>query len=361
MPQHVARIYLLGSNSPFDPWHLTTQPTKALSEFIDPVRWELFAEEVNCECAEAMRWQTLAEGILAWLCLPFAEHLRWRLRRLRARKLATFVWNHSEDVRASNSFWRFIRDNSGRYVLKFGTDPTVTLGYIDVLDYGKEVQDWAVKPQLPAVLVAAGDGSYMAPFVLDYTDPFVQTVGAYFGSNSWQQVLLSFNILSRLLPPNPEEEDIQKLRDSVSKVWTHVLPKSDFEIAVLLFEAPIKTLPKKRRQWQKRVASDGAVQRQDSWESLMTARRGENVPAFSGCASPSGALTPTRQNTSSTTEAGSTAGSTLMGNDCKMCSRLALIVIKVQHTATGQGSKGASSHGQGLGFEKRPPTAPDKT
>lgn len=140
--------------------------------------------------------------------MPVAEWLRWRLRLVRAADVASFVWSTSEASRPDQSVWRLIMDNTSRFGLKFGTDWQMTLAYLDVLDYDRSLQDWAVKPQLPMVLAAAGDGEYTGPYQLDYSDPFVLSVAEYLGRRTWHQVLLAFNQLARLLPPSPTAEDI---------------------------------------------------------------------------------------------------------------------------------------------------------
>ncbi|CAE7940620.1 unnamed protein product, partial [Symbiodinium necroappetens] len=64
---------------------------------------------------------------------------------------------------------------------------------------------------------------------LDYADPFVQSVGQYLGRRIWHQVLLPFNLLARLLPPNPTEEDLRPLFRSMQRVSSRVLLQTDIE------------------------------------------------------------------------------------------------------------------------------------
>lgn len=236
LPCHTMRIYLQGVNCPSDPWRLEPRPPEELSDVIDPFRWETFSRRLNRLCARGVRLQQLAEGVLQWVYLPLAEYLRWRIRLSRAEDVAAFVWSWSEVSRPDQTFWRFIRDNSGRFGLKFGTDWQMTLGFIDVLDYGCSSEDWAVKPRLPMVLVAGGDGGYTAPYRLEYTDTFVQSVSQYLGEQAWHQVLLSFNQLSRLLPKHPTEEDARPLRQLMVRVSEGILHQTDLECHAVIFE-----------------------------------------------------------------------------------------------------------------------------
>lgn len=300
LPYHAVRIYLLGENSPRDPWRLDRSPPEELSHLIDPLRWESFAAQVTQQCKEKMRVQYVVEDVVRWLYLPLAEYIRWQLRLSRALKLAAFVWAWSEDSRPDQIFWRLSTDNSSRLGLKFGSDRQMTLAFIDVLDYGKSLEDWAVKPQLPMVIAAAGDGEYTAPYHLDYTDPFVQSVAEYVGRHLWHQVLLAFNLIARLLPPNPTETDLRPLRQCMSKVSARILQQTDLECHAILFEAPV---PKLCYKTSKRRRASRAMSRVASWETMagnaappplrLTISQSVATGGGSAALSPTGGTTPT--------------------------------------------------------------------
>lgn len=291
LPYHTLRIYLLGENSPSDPWRLCRRPPEELSHLIDARRWDAFASQVNGLCTERLRSQSLAEGVLRWLYLPLAEYLRWRLRLARAAEVALFVWSSSEASRPDQTFWKLIRDNSSRFGLKFGTDWQMTLAFVDVLDYGKSPEDWVVKPQLPMVIAAAGDGEYTGPYHLDYYDPFVQSVAQYVGRRTWHQVLLAFNQFSRLLPPSPSEEDLRPLRRSMARISTRVLRYTDLECHAVIFQAPAPRPARSVAAGQNPMPSRQASWGTDSWEA-------SSLPAHtfarlgSPCTSPPGSDTP---------------------------------------------------------------------
>lgn len=291
LPYHAARIYLLGENSPHDPWRLCGRPPQELSHLIDSKRWETFSTKVNDFCSEGMVLQGLAEGVLRWLYLPLAEHLRWRLRLRRAADVAAFVWSTSEASRPDQTIWRLIRDSSSRFSLRFGTDWQMTLAFIDVLDYGRSLQDWVVKPQLPLVIAAAGDGEYTAPYHLEYTDPFVQSVAQYVGRRTWHQVLLAFNQVARLLPPSPTEEDIQPLRRSMARISVHVLGQTDLECHAVLFQAPAAPAHRPVRAGRaERFNSASNSSLQTSWATEFVQPGAQR--AISLCVSPLGCQTP---------------------------------------------------------------------
>ncbi|CAK0837263.1 unnamed protein product [Prorocentrum cordatum] len=65
LPYHIGRIYLLGENSPKDPWRLCRQPPDALKHLIDPARWEAFAAHVTERCQHKIRSQKVVEGVLS--------------------------------------------------------------------------------------------------------------------------------------------------------------------------------------------------------------------------------------------------------------------------------------------------------
>jgi len=265
LPYHTARIYLFGENVPRDPWRLSLSVPEELRQHIDDKRWTNFAGEVNQLCGKRMRFQLVAEGVLRWLYLPVAEYIRWRLRFSRAAEVAKFVWSRSEDSRIEQTIWRLGLDNSSRFGLKFGTDREMTLAYVDILDYCKALENWVVKPQLPMLIACAGDGEYTAPYHLDYADPFVQSVAQYLGRRTWHQVLLPFNLLARLLPPNPTEEDMKPLRRSMQRVSSRALLQTDIECHAVLVEVQV---PKTNFQSlsRRRTTELTPSCRQASWE-----------------------------------------------------------------------------------------------
>ncbi|CAK0837261.1 unnamed protein product [Prorocentrum cordatum] len=109
-------------------------------------------------------------------------------------------------------------------------------------------------------------------------DPFVQSVSQYVGRRVWHQVLLAFNLLARLLPPNPSEEDVRLLRRSMAQISTEVMHQTDLECHAVLFRAPAHKrshVPRKPRR----------VSRQSSWEAMV---------AGSSRGSPKGGQTPVR-------------------------------------------------------------------
>eukprot|EP00930_Biecheleria_cincta_P071895 TRINITY_DN59353_c0_g1_i1.p1 TRINITY_DN59353_c0_g1~~TRINITY_DN59353_c0_g1_i1.p1 ORF type:complete len:889 (+),score=67.95 TRINITY_DN59353_c0_g1_i1:513-3179(+) len=298
LPYHAVRIYLHGENSPRDPWRLSEVPPEGLAHLIDESRWRKFATEINRCCSEGMRRQFITEGVLRWLYLPVAEHVRWRLRFSRAAQVAAYVHSCSEDSRPDETFWRLSRDSTSRFGLKFGTDRQMALAFVDVLDYGKSLEDWVVKPQLPMVIVSSGDGEYTAPYQLDYSDPFVQSVAQYLDRRTWHQVLLTFNLVARLLPPNPTEEDIRPLRRSMHRVSSRVLLQTDLECHAVLFEVstPKPNYQSKKRKplTQSRSATTARpLSRQNSWEQILAAASaGRQTSAM---ASPTGGQTPVLQ------------------------------------------------------------------
>lgn len=300
LPHHTQRIYLQGENSPRDPWRLTAQPPEELRGLVDENRWADFAAQVNFRCFVRMRSQLMAEGVLRWLYLPVAEYIRWHLRFSRAADVAAYVWSLSEATGANETLWSLSIPNPSRYGLKFGTDREMTLAYVDVLDYSKTLEDWAIKPDLPMVITVAGDGEYTAPYHLDYADPFVQSVGQYLGRRIWHQVLLPFNLLARLLPPNPTEEDLRPLFRSMQRVSSRVLLQTDIECHAVLFESLVpKTSHKVGRR---RPGPDATpVGRQSSWDIHVEAAMQieSNRTSISGLnnselKTPSGILTPTQ-------------------------------------------------------------------
>ncbi|CAJ1403736.1 unnamed protein product [Effrenium voratum] len=262
LPYHMSRIYFLGENMPRDPWRLSMQVPEELRPFVEDRRWSQFAEKVNKCCSRRMRLQLMAEGVLRWLYLPVAEYTRWRLRFARAADVAAFVWSLSENSIPGETFWRLNVENSSRFGLKFGTDREMTMAYIDILDYCKTLENWVVKPQLPMIIAAAGDGEYTAPYHLDYADPFVQSAAQYLSRRTWHQVLLPFNLLARLLPPNPTEEDLKPLRRSMQRVSSRALLQTDIECHAVLFEVCVPNGKSRRR----RAADMTPTCRQSSWE-----------------------------------------------------------------------------------------------
>ena len=84
--------------------------------------------------------------------------------------------------------------------MKFSVSQDYTLGFIDVLDYNKSIENWDFIDIFPINLAFAGKGSFYHPYYLNYADPLLDGLEICFRE-----------ILEKDLYGENEEERMEKL------------------------------------------------------------------------------------------------------------------------------------------------------
>ena len=171
IPRHVCRVYLAGLNSPQAPWTLPESPPAPLADVMLQDNWAAFAGMVT----KRAQW---SRSVAAWLSVfeilypAAAVWLLMKMREEKARELCIAVGEFQESAPTHEMVWMSVRACATQTLsLKFGCDTKATLAYIDVVDHDRSLLDWRAAVISPTLVCCAGDGSYVAPFVVDARDP----------------------------------------------------------------------------------------------------------------------------------------------------------------------------------------------
>eukprot|EP00002_Diphylleia_rotans_P036467 TRINITY_DN8037_c0_g1_i2.p1 TRINITY_DN8037_c0_g1~~TRINITY_DN8037_c0_g1_i2.p1 ORF type:complete len:1849 (-),score=287.73 TRINITY_DN8037_c0_g1_i2:11-5557(-) len=184
----VCRIYFMGKNTPTQPWILPREIP--ISDFDTIIRMDTY-EELCLELNQLMRWnkyEVQFYQFIKWV-IPVAEN--W-LRSRRKEKVRNII----QALRQKDSVGHFdsIMISSDLTSIKFGCCETLSVGYIDLVDYNYSTKDECVS--LPVHVLIAGDGNYHSPYFLDESDPLVSSVTSLFpldAANIWRDFIQDFN------------------------------------------------------------------------------------------------------------------------------------------------------------------------
>ncbi len=219
LKRHALRLYLAGSNSPGDPWHLHPLPRKDLQEYVDVAEWGAFVRKLNA----ALDWPSSSCG--AWLLRvlhvvapPAAGSLLTAWRAHRAHQLLRVVAN------SDCSFMLHSRELALADALRCTISGEYTVAALDLLAEtprggtiaGQEQQPENQRPQLslskgirvgprlPLALLLAGRGSVNSPWYLDPNDTLTRSVPLATGvttfiHNSWVDFVAEFNARCRVV------------------------------------------------------------------------------------------------------------------------------------------------------------------
>ena len=284
---HVYRIYLTGRNSPNHPWVLPGFVPHDLEPMFWPLDFAKLSKDINgilnwnsgastagvrrdagsddarrgghihrrssgavglspstlyissdlggtsslFSCCTSMFGERLLSAILSFLCFPLVAPFQRYCRRTRAKNVKAFLKAYSYECIKGQG----VRE--ARDCLKFDSSDDYSLAFIDVL--GKPTMPLEVrplcnvggKPELPIVLLLAGDGSYFRPFHLDTNDIMVRsihTAGGIGGFIHEQWVTLVSELNSRLRTVHrarlkdtirPVLDLLQKQNDDSEALW----------------------------------------------------------------------------------------------------------------------------------------------
>jgi hypothetical protein len=156
---HTHRMYFIGENSINYPWFMTRDfPTNSLSEqnkerllkYIKKEQWTL----------DWNRCDTVKYTIIRLLFPCCADASHRATRRKHYKDAADKLYRSFDD-----SDWDNITDRT----LRFSTDESARLGYVDFLDYRKNKENYK-GPQLPCTLLLAGNGTMDSPYKLNFLD-----------------------------------------------------------------------------------------------------------------------------------------------------------------------------------------------
>lgn len=208
LPEHMARLYLAGTNDSDSPLRLRTTVPLSLKQVLYDDEFRQLAEEIN----DAMAWGSggvcssggqFLRAVVSVLCYPFTSHVTLLLRHLRVNALKRLVakYNHA-CMKGPRARWLL-------NAVKLGYCADYSLVYLELL-HKESSQSVCVpttkigKPSLPSVLLFAGTGTYFSPFYLDPNDLLVRAIPqcpelTAFIDEPWVEFVAELNELLRVV------------------------------------------------------------------------------------------------------------------------------------------------------------------
>ena len=190
LPFHVTRIYFGGDNTASRPWVLEDEPPSEIREMVDAEEYKAMVTAIN-EVASVPFSSAALSAVLSVVCYPIWQYFIHVDRTSRADRLSAFFASYD---------YSCMRTARGRALekLKFATDASATLAYIDVLS---DVPSNA-PIRFPMVLLFAGDGSYTSPYLLDTSDIIIRAIPHVrqlktFIDQQWVELIASLNAALR--------------------------------------------------------------------------------------------------------------------------------------------------------------------
>ena len=190
LPFHVARIYLGGDNTFGRPWMLEDDPPVEIREMVSEEDYKAMVANIN-DLAAVPFTSAMISFVLSWLCYPIWQYFIRVDRSSRANRLSAFFACYD---------YSCLRSARGRALekLKFATDASATLAYIDVLSDSPSSQP----VRFPTALLLAGDGSYTSPYLVDTSDIIVRAIPHVrqlktFIDQEWVELIATLNAAIR--------------------------------------------------------------------------------------------------------------------------------------------------------------------
>lgn len=207
LPEHMARLYLSGTNDSDSPLRLRTTVPPSLKQVLYDDEFKDLAEQINDAMAwgsgPCSSWGRLLRAIVKLLCYPFSSTVTLYLRHTRVNSLKRLVskYNHA-CMKGPRARWLL-------NAVKLGYCSDYSLVYLELL-HKESSQSVCVpttkigKPSVPMVLLFAGSGSYFSPFYLDPSDLLVRAIPqcpelTAFIDEPWVEFVAELNELLRVV------------------------------------------------------------------------------------------------------------------------------------------------------------------
>ncbi|XP_057969132.1 uncharacterized protein LOC131158347 [Malania oleifera] len=193
---HVHRMYFMGFNTFWEPWHLPHSPPDQVIEIVYEDAFNRFVDEINALAAYQW-WEGSVHSVLSVLAYPLAwSWLQLRQKR-KMQQLREFVRSEYD-----HACLRSCRSRALYEGLKVSATSDLMLGYVDFFLGGDEKRadlPPRLNQRLPMTLVFGGDGSYMAPFSLQSDNILTSLMSQSVTPTTWYRLVAGLNAQLRLV------------------------------------------------------------------------------------------------------------------------------------------------------------------
>ena len=240
LPFHERRIFLLGENSYHKPWSLPKAPPLEIEDTVVLEEYSAFATSIN-NLTRWFPWQHALCLALLWIYHPFGLYITNVLRKRKYWNVRVFIMTYNEMI------WRKIEDRQLSNSLRFSCSDDFTLAYFDITTFNRTITQWDERPNLPLIMLCAGDGSFWNPYHLDSKDLMVQLLAWSMeleALEEYQVFLHLFNMYLKTVMldapvPNKKQNEILALQQLVSKYNSELFHSNDYHVTLALFQAPM--------------------------------------------------------------------------------------------------------------------------
>ncbi|XP_027173507.1 uncharacterized protein LOC113773152 [Coffea eugenioides] len=193
---HVHRMYFMGANTFWEPWHLHHSPPKEVIEIVYEDAFNRFVDEINC-LAYYHWWEGSVYSIFSVFMYPLAWSWLQFCRKKKIQQLREFVRSEYD-----HACLRSCRSRALYEGLKVAATSDLMLAYVDFFLGGDEKRD-DLPPRLhqrfPMSVVFGGDGSYMAPFSLQSDNILTCLISQSVPPTIWYRLVAGLNAQLRLV------------------------------------------------------------------------------------------------------------------------------------------------------------------
>ncbi|CAI9100492.1 OLC1v1037607C1 [Oldenlandia corymbosa var. corymbosa] len=193
---HVHRMYFMGANTFWEPWHLHHSPPKEVKEIVYEDAFNRFVDEIN-NLAYYHWWEGSVYSILSILVYPLAWSWLQHCRKKKIQQLREFVRSEYD-----HACLRSCRSRALYEGLKVAASSDLMLAYVDFFLGGDEKRD-DLPPRLhqrfPLCIVFGGDGSYMAPFSFQSDNILTCLMSQSVPPTIWYRLVAGLNAQLRLV------------------------------------------------------------------------------------------------------------------------------------------------------------------
>lgn len=205
---------------------------KPLSKFIIIYRKYMFNLKYFSNCSHLLHSSFINIIYLIWLISKFF------LSRLKNFLLfiLTFIFTLNQPKIIQVLYRNHDQMEETLLFLKFSSTPDHTLGFIDILNYNKSLEEWS-SLKFPVSLILAGEGSFLFPLYLNLNDPYIKTLCSSINEIStfdepplWQKesiMLASHSPLNKATPKLTFQDFLKRFNEKARRIdfW---LPNKEF-------------------------------------------------------------------------------------------------------------------------------------
>ncbi|KAL3535670.1 hypothetical protein ACH5RR_004131 [Cinchona calisaya] len=193
---HVHRMYFMGANTFWEPWHLHHSPPKEVKEIVHEDAFNRFVDEIN-SLANYHWWEGSVYSIFSVFVYPLTWSWLQFCRKKKIQQLREFVRSEYD-----HACLRSCRSRALYEGLKVAATSDLMLAHVDFFLGGDEKRD-DLPPRLhqrfPMSIVFGGDGSYMAPFSLQSDNILTCLMSQSVPPTKWYRLVAGLNAQLRLV------------------------------------------------------------------------------------------------------------------------------------------------------------------